>query len=513
MHIDARQLNNNSLIEGDICIIGAGAAGISIALDWMDTPYKVILLEGGGFEYDDKVQELYAGKTTGQKYYPLKSSRLHYFGGTTGHWAGMCSPFDDVDFKKRDWVGDSGWPITKKDLDPFYAKAHKPLQLGPYNYEYEYWNKELPNLNPFPLDEQVVWNKMWQYSQARFGKLYNKTIINSKNVHLYTYANVMDILTNESGTQVNEVTIKNHQGKTHKVRATHFIMACGATQNARLLLASNSQAPKGLGNDHDLVGRYFMEHLEIASAELWLFKRFPTDLYRWHYGKTKSSAELALTEEIQKEKRILNGTVSLSRLSLAKNLKPKIETWQDDDPRKSREKLNESYDDAGEASKNETGNIRKAFQLNTRIEQAPNPNSRVTLGKEKDALGMPKTQLHWELTALDKRSIRTIYQILGQQVGIAGIGRIKLHEFLRDPEDDTFSDSTNAGWHHMGTTRMSNNPKEGVVDSNCKVHGIGNLFVAGSACFTTSGAPNPTLTLVALSLRLSQHIKDIINNA
>src|SRR5580700_12217901 len=130
MHTDARKLPDNTLIEGDICIIGAGAAGISIALDWMNTPYKVILLEGGGFEYDEQVQELYAGRTTGQRYYPLKSARLHYFGGTTGHWAGFCSTFDEIDFERRDWVPYSGWPISRKDLDPFYIRAHKNLELG-----------------------------------------------------------------------------------------------------------------------------------------------------------------------------------------------------------------------------------------------------------------------------------------------------------------------------------------------------------------------------------------------
>ena len=213
MHIDARELKNNTIIEGDICIVGAGAAGISIALDWMDTPYKVILLEGGGFEYDDKVQELYAGKTTGQKYFPLKSARLHYFGGTTGHWAGMCSPFDPIDFKKRDWVPNSGWPISKNDLDPFYAKANKVLKLGPYNYEYKYWNNELPNLTPFPLDNKVVWNKMWQFSQAQYGDLYKKTIIEAKNIHLYTYANAVDIKTDDNISNVKEVIVKNYAGK------------------------------------------------------------------------------------------------------------------------------------------------------------------------------------------------------------------------------------------------------------------------------------------------------------
>ncbi|WP_228851796.1 FAD-dependent oxidoreductase [Aegicerativicinus sediminis] len=510
MHIDARELENNSVIQGDICIIGAGAAGVSMALDWLDSGKKVILLEGGGFDYDPQVQDLYGGKTTGQKYFPLQSARLHYFGGTTGHWAGMCSPFDPIDFQKRDWVPHSGWPITKEDLDPFYAKANKVLKLGPYNYDYDYWNTELPNLNAFPLDKEVVWNKMWQFSQARYGELYRKEILEAKNIHLYTYANAVDIKANDNLTEVTEVIVKNHAGKTHTVKAKTFVMACGTIQNSRLLLASNSQNSQGLGNDNDLVGRYFQEHLEIASAELWLAKPFPTDLYSWEYGVTKASAELGIRPEVQTKEKILNGTSSLLPLSVGIHQKPRMETWQDDDPRKSLENVFADWGAADEKAKLEKGPIERAYQLNTRIEQSPNPNSRITLDSEKDELGVPRANLHWELTALDKYSVRRIYQILGHQFGIAGIGRIRLNEFLRDETDDSFPDSTNGGWHHMGTTRMADDPKQGVVDANCRVHGISNLYVAGAACYPTSGAPNPTLTLTALTLRLSDHLKGII---
>ena len=296
MHTDARQLENNSEIIGDICIVGAGAAGVSIALDWENNGYKVILLEGGGFEYDDRVQELYQGSSTGQPYFPLKSCRLHYFGGTTGHWAGMCSPFDDIDFKRRDWVPDSGWPITRGELDPYYAKANKVLQLGPYEYDYSYWKEQLPNMNPFPFDNSIIYNKMWQYSLARFGEIYKDQVVASQNIHLYTYANVVDIITNEGGGNVDHMVIKNYEGKTHTVRAKQFILACGAIQNARMLLASNTQMPNGLGNEHDVVGRYFMEHIEVDSSEVWLIEPFPTDLYTWNFGETKASAELAITE-------------------------------------------------------------------------------------------------------------------------------------------------------------------------------------------------------------------------
>ena len=515
MHVDARNIDNGSLIEGDICIIGAGAAGISMALEWMNTPYKIILLEGGGFEYDDRVQQLYAGKTTGQHYFPLVSCRLHYFGGTTGHWAGWCSTFDAIDFEKRDWIPHSGWPIKREDLDPFYARAQKNVDLGPYNYSVEYWQKQDPSMIAMPLDKNVVWNKMWQFSPpTRFGEKYKDTIVNAKNIHLYTYANVVDIKANENISSVEEVTVKNYAGKEHRVRAKYFVLACCSIQNARVLLASNQQAPKGLGNGNDLVGRFFMEHIEIKAAELWLAKPDPMQLYMWEWGKTKARAELAISAQKQQEYKILNGTAALNPLEIAKGEPSMIEIWSED-AKKNMERLNSYGKEEGDNGETKVSAEKKAyqsFQLFTRVEQAPNPNSRVTLDTEKDSLGMPRAMLHWELTPFEKRSIRQIYKLIGQEVGRTGIGRVRLMEYLRDEKDESWPEFTGGGWHHMGTTRMSEDPKQGVVDANCKVHGISNLFVAGASCYVTAAAPNPTLTLIALTIRLADHLKDVIKN-
>lgn len=513
MHVDARHLENNTLIEGDICIVGAGAAGISMALDWNNTPYRVILLEGGGFEYDSKIQDLYAGKTTGQKYYPLMSSRLHYFGGTTGHWAGFCSPMDQIDFDKREWVEHSGWPITKADLDPYYASAQKKLELGPYDYSLAFWQKGNPSMEPLFKNDKVVWNKMWQFSPpTRFGVKYKTDIIESPNIHLYTYANAVNMLTNENGNSIKEVIVRNLEGKRQRVRAKKYILACCSIQNARLLLASNQQAPKGLGNENDLVGRYFMEHLEISSAELRLIKPSPLKLYEYRFGTTKARAELAISPKKQEEYRILNGTVSLNPSDFANRLKPAIEAWSEEDPRKSADSFMGGFAKAARETPNPSEGF-KSYELFTRIEQAPNPSSRVTLDSEKDALGVPRATLHWELSLLEKRSLFKIYELLGQEVGLAGIGRIKMRDFLLSTNDNTWPSFTGGGWHHMGTTRMHNDPKQGVVDANCKVHSLSNLYMAGASCFTTGGAPNPTLTLVALTLRLSDHLKSQITHS
>jgi choline dehydrogenase-like flavoprotein len=511
MHIDSRTLPDHSIIEGDVCVVGAGAAGISIALDWINSKHKVILLESGGFEYDDQVQDLYKGNNTGQKYYPLRASRLSYFGGTTGHWAGMCAPFDNIDFVKRDWVPNSGWPITRKDLDPFYERAHEKLKLGTYNYDLTYWQKQVANLNAFPLDEKVIWHKMWQISElgawkngGGMGTQYKDAILKAKNIYLHTFSSMVDIITNEEVSSIKQVIIKNFTGKTHTVKAKQFILAGGAIQNARMLLAANSQAAKGLGNDNDIVGRYFMEHLEVDTAELWLLKPFATDLFNWG----KLWCELAIVEKIQIENKILNGTAGLSPLVWAKHVKPRMETYQNEDPRKSIDNVVQNWNEAEkQAELEKKGSISRAFTFQTRLEQAPNPDSRVTIGAEKDELGVPRANLHWKLTDLDKYSLRKINQIIAQQMGIAGIGRLKVIESLRDENDNSWPAGTNGGWHHMGTTRMSDDPKKGVVDANCQVHGINNLHVAGAACYATSAAPNPTLTLVALSLRLSDYVK------
>src|SRR6185295_3931157 len=164
MHRDATKLENHSVIEGDICIVGAGMAGIAMALDWINTPYKVILLEGGGFNVESRMQDLYRGKNTGQRYYPLQSLRLHYFGGTSGHWAGFCSPYDPIDFKKRDWIEHSGWPIQYNDLLPYYEQARKIVEIDSSNFDFDYWKKTDPELESLPFDEKILWNKMWQFS-------------------------------------------------------------------------------------------------------------------------------------------------------------------------------------------------------------------------------------------------------------------------------------------------------------------------------------------------------------
>jgi choline dehydrogenase-like flavoprotein len=366
-----------------------------------------------------------------------------------------------------------------------------------------------------PLNEEVFRTKIWRYGvpgAMHFGTYYRDNILNAENVHLFTYANVVDIRANENVSAITEVTVKNYAGKTHKVTARYFILACCAIQNSRLLLANNAQSPKGLGNDNDLVGRYFMENKEVKSAELWLKQKSELKFYMRNPPNIR--AELALTKKKQAEHQILNGMLSFNPLEKARKTPPFITTWTDDDPRKDRKKVGEIYDkaDGDRISRLLDSNKYEAFEITMRLEQSPNPLSRVTLDTERDELGVPRAILHWDLTPFEKRSMRTIYKIFGQQVGIAGIGRVKLLEEIQDEKDESMPATTSGGWHHMGTTRMNNDPKQGVVDADCKIHGIENLYAAGSSCFPTGAAVNPTFSIVAISLRLSDHLKEKMKN-
>jgi choline dehydrogenase-like flavoprotein len=495
--------------------VGAGAAGISMALEWIGARQRVLLLEGGGFDFEPAMQELYRGENVGLPYYPMHAARLHYFGGTTGHWAGFCSTFDPIDFEPRAWVPHSGWPIRRAELDPFYARAQRVLELGPYEYGAEDWQRRDPALAPLPLDRRAVWTKMWQFSApTRFGTRYRAPVVAAPNVHLYTYANVCEIEANESATAVEGLRVRTLDGKEHRVRARRYVLACCSIQNARLLLASNRQAAAGLGNAHDLVGRYFMEHLEMPSGDLVLDARHAanTTMYAFDFGRTKARGELALSAAVQREHHVLNATVSLEPGTAGEAVKSTFQ-WMSPE----RMEAMRAWEKGGrvgpspldlpdQPAATTPAGPRRFFHLMTRQEQAPNPESRVTLSRERDALGVPRARLDWRLTSLDRRSFAAFYEVLGRELGKSGVGRVQMYDWVL-AGGASWPTNLSGGWHHMGTTRMHEDPKQGVVDANCRVHGVGNLYVAGPAVYPTAGAVNPTLTLVALTLRLSDHLK------
>ena len=479
MHVDARTLDRGAALEADLCIIGAGPAGITIAKELRNSGLTVLLLESGGFELDTKTQALYEGQNVGLPYaIPLNAARLRFFGGTSGHWAGWCAPLEPIDFEQRGWIAHSGWPIALRDLDHWYGRAQEICQLGPRDYHADYWERQ-SGLRRLPLAPGRIDTKIIQFSPpTRFGTVYRDEIVQASNVRLCTFANVTDIRTNERASHVNGVEVTTLDGKNISVKASHYVLACGGLENARVLLLSNKQARTGLGNQNDLVGRFFTEHPHVLTSRILLSNEQSTALYRWiPVGEANHRSFIALLgipADLQKAHRIANySSIILSAAQLGA-----------------------------------TGNF---LQLHTRLEQTPNRESRVTLATdERDALGQPRLRLDWRMTEVDKRSIRVAETLIANELGSTGTGRLQIPDWLM-AEDNTWPSDMSVGPHHMCTTRMSGSAKSGVVDPDCRVHGIDNLYVAGSSVFATAGTANPTLTIVALAARLASHLNKAVS--
>lgn len=260
MLIDLEKATNDTLLDAEICIVGAGAAGVALARDLMNAGRDVCLLEGGGLDYEDRTQSLFDGKNVGMEYYDLDHARLRFFGGTTNIWGGRSVPLDPIDFEKRDWVPHSGWPITLDDLQEYYRIAHDSLELGEYDYEAGMWEKL--QLSPIDFDPEEIATRFWRFDDLaeRFNSRRSDDLINSGNVRIVLHANTVALQAAENASAITSLDAVTLQGRKLQVRARHFVLACGAIENARLLLASNNVEAHGIGNQYDQLGRYFMEH-------------------------------------------------------------------------------------------------------------------------------------------------------------------------------------------------------------------------------------------------------------
>ena len=475
-------------------------------------------MESGGLDADTATQALYAGKVVGAAYPPLDVARLRFFGGTTNHWDGHCAPFDAIDFEKRPWVPYSGWPNTLADLQPFYVRAQDVCELGPCEYRPEKWRDALPGLIGFEPGRLV--NRLWQFSTpTRFGQHYRDALGGAPNVHVLLNANVVEIVANDDATTVRALRLSSIEGRTGTIRAGVFVLACGGIENPRLLLASNRVMQNGLGNGHDLVGRFFLEHPHALLA--FALPQVPLERHAVYYGNFPAAntdsratfqAKPGLSEQVQRQEGLLNCCIDVGwgyqrspgYLKFREVVKALARGRAPDDMGRA---VLTIPGDLGGLAEGLYRRIRdqNLFWFASSPEQAPNPDSRVTLDMERDALGMPRVKLDWRLSAPDKATARRTCRLVGEEFARLGLGRMRLDDWLL--ADDTTWEGLSVRYHHMGTTRMSDDPQQGVVDRHCRVHGIDNLYVAGSSAFTTSGYANPTLTIVALAVRLADHLK------
>lgn len=522
-----RSLDPKKVIYADVCIVGSGPAGLTIAHELAHTSYSVLVLESGvqGHESEfaaglNEIENLGEPRILDQR-----RVRNRTVGGTSLTWSGRCRPLDQIDFESRSWIPLSGWPLAASDLEPCLSRAAGYLGLQPLNYDDEL----LQGSNHFGVNVALHGNDLhsvfWQFSRSsalnedyvRFGPRYHK--LKAANIRLLADATVTELLTALDGSRLEEIRVTTQDRTSYRVRAKLTILCCGGIDNARILLASRRYSPTGVANENEVVGRFLMDHPRATLGT------FPTEsqasvqeefgLFRHSSGSVLQHG-LSLTPAVQRREHLLNCAAwttqhvelddvwralrilgrngGSGRLSQGRTVLRNVDQivtglWK-------RFVL-------GRELPRRMGRL----DLDAMLEQSPDSESRITLSDRTDALGMPLPQIDWKIGEMERRTAIHLGHAVNAALARAGKPQAVLVDWVRNrrPEDAVFIDQA----HPIGATRMSENPAHGVVDSNCKVHGIENLYIAGSSVFPTGGHANPTLMIVAMAVRLADRLRSL----
>ncbi|MEV6340232.1 GMC family oxidoreductase [Nocardia vinacea] len=527
MRIDELRTVGDDELAADIVIIGSGPAGLTIATELAGTPLRVLVLESGGLTATEEVDALADIENVGAR--RAQSDRVagdRILGGASHTWSGRCGLLDDFDFSCRPWVSGSGWPIGATELEPYLVRAAEHIGIG-YGVGFTddaFWQLAGRPQPADALDPTRLRPYFWQISRdpvdpfdcKRFG-VHVKDLV-APNVRVLVDATVTHIDTDPEGTRVASVQVAGADRQPRSVRAHAFVLATGGIGNPRLLLASRRTVPGGIGNRHDMVGRYLMDHrcgavgvLDPAVADSAL-ERFGKYVVKTPHGKHTFLHGVALSPKIQEAEGLLNCALWLQ------------EVPAEDDPWESVKQLLRGRGDRHDAriAVSHAGLLLAGararlikhaglphkldrIELRCMVEQLPNPDSRVTLTDRTDRLGVPLSRIDWRVNPQEDTTVRRAAALAVEEFARLGLPAPTLYDWARM---ESKSPLALTDWAHpTGTTRMSTDPCDGVVDTDCRVHGVTNLFIAGSSVFPTTGHANPTLTIVALAVRLADTLR------
>lgn len=526
MLTDAKTLSSPQSYSADICIIGAGVAGITLALELGLKGISTLIIDGGDENFTMESQSLYAPGESIKGYEDITYNRLRFLGGSSNHWQNSTGQFTPADFAKRDWVPNSGWPIGFDDISPFYDKAGYYCGTGSDGYSADYWLAKMAETDPTRETNKLNLgiNKA-AIPPTRFFFVHGKKIVESENIHLIKNANLIDLSFSTKNNNVESISFVSYDSDIkHTVSAKKFVLCCGGIENARYMLIFNKKYSNKLGNRHDIVGRFFMEHPVLRAANFYPNRKVKLD---------------ALSQGIIDEKRVIKGFMQLEdncvmenktinlRLPLHSKSKYQISEgirsfhYLNDDNRKDwfpQDGWSHIYNILSDLDMFAEAIARKSFstdlfdhakefggyEIAMMFEQIPDRDNRIMLSEVKDKLGIQRVNVEWKLLKQDKENVWKSLDVLAHELGKADIGRLNV---LDEYEDQVFGEKMFFSHHHMGTTRMAESEKNGVVDKNLKVFGTENFYIGGSSVFTTSSHVPPTLTISALSIRLANHLE------
>lgn len=521
MILDAMKGLGQELPRYDTCIVGAGPAGITLALELEATGRRICLLEAGGTGYEAATQELYDGQVVGQPYPILRDTRASVLGGSTTAWAGWCRPLDPLDFARRDWCGACGWPFGPDELHPYYARAHALCGLADFDYDPERWTGVLGSDRLFPGDP-TFGNRIFHVNVQDFGERYRERLRRAQTVDLVLHAPVTEL--RMEGADCTGVRIRTLEGHQLAVAADRVVLAAGGVENPRLLLLSGASPAGAPGNGGGLVGRYFTDHAYVDPGWLVLEEPRTLEFYRLRaVGSTREGASvrgvLTLRREVVERERLMNAALFFHPryeshpVFATEEVKALLALWNKLRKRGvpgglwpyARQAARAPHRLAVALARKvavKDGPARR-WRLRAAFETGFRPENRVSLGDAVDRLGRRKVRIDWRIADEDVENMRRVMRHFERAAAQAGDGRF---ETAFPDEPSAWRQAVEGGKHHMGTTRMHPDPSHGVVDEHGRVHGTTNLFVAGSSVFPSGGYVNPTLTIVALAVRLADHL-------
>ena len=522
---DFRRLEDTVGLRADVCIIGSGPAGWTLADELSGKGLSVLVLESGGAlesgqdQLDADAEALNETVDTG---HPLFNGRRRTLGGSTeaAGWANRTTVFDPIDYEARAWVPSSGWPFGPETVEPFLQRAAVRLGIGAPVLQ----APQLPAGASWPLQSTDLSAVTWVFGQGddrkptRYAQLFRSR--QRETLRVLVHATVTQIVTNAAGTHVEGVEIASPDGRQAHVAAPVVVLAAGGIENPRILLTSNRTTPGGLGNGHGLVGRYLMDHprdLDMAVT----FDPNDADRLRAFFGTFRLDCGgglryvtngLSLSVARQRQDRLLNCAAWY------------FEDTADDDPIDAVKRLARGKGRWGADTKAVLSNISplvratylrlmgghvlhhkpRKIGLIVGSEQQPDPESRVTLADRVDRFGLPLARTHWRINEIDRATQAALAKTIRSEFQRLNLPRATLADWVNDGALDRAP--LVDGCHPTGTTRMASDPRQGVVDLNCQVHGVAGLYVAGSSVFPTAGHANPTLMIAAMATRLADHL-------
>lgn len=498
---------------GDICVVGTGAAGLTLASVFLRAGASVMMLESGGIEQEKEAQRLNRCETDQLLFEGAYRGRKRVYGGSTMCWGGQLLPLEPIDFSQRAWVDHSGWPITGDDLAPYYRRALRFAGSDELNFDSDVCRR-LAIESPFDPAVLRYYFSKWS-PRPRFREIVADELRQSDDVRVFLHATVTRLELEDGGSQVREVRARNSAGQEFIFTSSVVVLCTGGIETARLLLTNRHQAPRGIGNGHDLVGRFFQDHPSLAVGTV---RSADSRRMQKYFGTSTIdgrdvSPRLSLSPEAQEMHGLLNASAYVSfaypptvlRRAMILNLARRLGTGK----RATRDLVNAASTLVGP-----TVHLRRQgsrvgadaqFALTVITEQEPCLESRITLADGTDRFGVPRARISWHATDKTWNTVVRFSQTLRSEFRRAGMGEVELFPHIT---------ASHAYWqvfphdmyHHMGATRMGASPQTGVVDENCRVFGVDNLFVASSSVFPTGGHSNCTLTIMALALRLADHL-------